>query len=350
MKKILIMAATALLSVSAFAYNPPAGGQGLWTLSSPTQLSAANSVAGGGVFAPGPDSIVFNPALPAMENRVQLDFGFSALINNGDFGDTFNSAFQTGILIPSKMFVFSGMTEGVFCEAEDLYLGKSINFRAGLSKRVFEQLSFGVNLYGGYLWDAGTDWSVGADVGFLYRKDELGFMKDFRIGASFMNLGKVYNDAELVGVDFDEKVDGFPTILTLKTGVAANFVKTDDLILGCSFDFTTPFFQNAIIDAGFQVGIKDTVFVSVAERIDVRESVEGVATYLPAISVSYKFNLNVKNSSYAAKHDWTKNDMTASLGWRQCAEYVHAVSGGVKLKLGQDDTQAPVIQLWDEEE
>lgn len=350
MKKVLIIILATFMSALSFAYNPPAGGQSLWTLASPTLLTSANSSAGGAVFMPSAESINLNPALTAMENRVQLEASMSGIINAGDYGDDFNCAFQTGILIPSKMFVFSGLTQGIFCEAEDLWLADSINLRIGFSKRVFENLSFGVNLFGGALWDAGSDWSIGADVGFLFRKEKLGFAKDFRIGAAIMNLGKVYDDTELFGIKENGKVDGFPTFCTVKTGVAADFIKTDNIVLGCSFDMTIPFFQNLILDAGFQVLIKDRVFVSVAQTIDIQECVEGFDVRLPSVSVGYKFNLNVKRTSYTEKHDWIKNDMSANLGWKQCASKVHAVSAGVKLKLGQEDKAGPQIQLWDEED
>lgn len=87
MKKHFFTAAALFMAAYVFAYNPPVGGQTLFNLSSPTQLASASSCAGGGIFMPGADSIAFNPALPALEQRIQLDAAFSALISTNSDDD-----------------------------------------------------------------------------------------------------------------------------------------------------------------------------------------------------------------------------------------------------------------------
>ena len=59
MKKSVFALATGFLTAAIFAYNPPAGGQSIFNISSPTQLTSASSAAGGGIFYPGPDSGAF---------------------------------------------------------------------------------------------------------------------------------------------------------------------------------------------------------------------------------------------------------------------------------------------------
>ena len=144
MKKSVFVLATTFFTAALFAYNPPAGGQSIFNISSPTQLTSASSAAGGGIFYPGPDSVAFNPALSSFEERVQLDADFSVLANKGD-GDS-GAAFQTGILIPMKMFNFSGLFSGVFLGADDMDVEKSLNIKAGFSKEITERLSVGLNL------------------------------------------------------------------------------------------------------------------------------------------------------------------------------------------------------------
>ena len=70
-----VMAALLISAVSLYAYNPPAGGENLFGISSPAQLTSASSAAGGAFFDITPSSIAFNPALPAFEQRVMLDAG-----------------------------------------------------------------------------------------------------------------------------------------------------------------------------------------------------------------------------------------------------------------------------------
>lgn len=346
MKKIFCLCMVTLISVSLFAYNPPAGGQSLFNISSPTQLVSASSVAGGGIFYPGPDSIAFNPALPSYEERVQLDADFSILVNKGK-GDS-GAAFQTGILIPMKMFNLSGLLNGIFLHAEDMDVEKSINFKAGLSKEVTENLSVGLNLDAGSLWGVESDWSLGAGIGALYRKETLGFLKDFRIGASALNLGKYYQSDKILGID-GKSASVFPNYVTLRTGAGTNIIKNDSLVLGVSFDVSTMCFQNIVFDAGIQLGIKDLIFVSIAERIDVAECAEGSADLLPAVGLGVKFNLNASNNSYLSAHNWDKSEILASGAWQQKYDNIEVISAGMRVKLGQKDVEPPVIKIWDEE-
>ena len=362
MKKLLMVFAVTLISAFVFAYNPPAGGQNLFNLSSPTQLTSASSAAGGGIFYPGPDSIAFNPALPSFEDRVQLDTGFSILVNKGE-GDS-GAAIQTGILIPMKMFNLSGLLNGVFLSAEDMDIEKTINFKAGLSKEVSEKLSVGLNLDAGYMWGAGDDWSLGAGLGALYRRESLGFAKDFRLGASLLNLGKYYKAdvlgikgykrriVEVEGVETEvislKKSDSYPAMITLRAGTAANLVSNNSIVIGASFDVTTPSFQNLVFDAGLQFGIKDLVFVNIAERLDLAEIAEGSTDFLPAIGLSVKFNLNAKNS-YLSAHNWQNSEILASGAWQQKYDNIEVVSAGMRVKLGQKDLEPPVIKIWNED-
>lgn len=347
MKKSVFALAASLFSAALFAYNPPAGGQSIFNISSPTQLTSASSAAGGGIFYPGPDSIAFNPALPSFEERVQLDADFSVLANKGEGGS--GAAFQTGILIPMKMFNFSGLLNGVFLGADDMELENSLNVKAGFSKEITERLSVGLNFDSGYLWGNGSDWSLGAGLGALYRRESLGALKDFRVGASLLNLGKYYNAKKITGIDESSNSTVFPSFVTLKTGVGANFLQNDSLVLGGSFDITTQCFQNVVFDLGLQLGIKNLVFINLAERIDVSECAYGSPDLLPAVGVSVKFNLNAKNNSYLAAHNWEKSEMLASAAWQQKYENIEVVSAGLRIKLGQKDVEPPVIKIWDEE-
>lgn len=363
MKKMLASCAALSVSAALFAYNPPAGGQSLFNLSSPLSLTSASSAAGGGIFMPGPESIAFNPALPSFEDRVQLDADFSVLGNTGD-GDS-GGAFQTGILIPLKMFNVTGILNGVFIGGDpvikngkvlnELSLGKSLNFKSGISKEVTERISVGVTLDAGYIWDAyeagsgnSKDWSLGAGLGALYRREQLGFAKDFRVGAALLNIGKCY-EVNLPGMDLEDTADLFPGFITLKTGAAANLVSTKDFLLGASFDITVPSFQDVVFSAGVNFAVKDVFYINVAENIDVMEAKNGFEDFMPAVSFSVKFNLNAKNNSYLKAHSWENSEMLASAGWQQKYGDLQVVSAGLRINLGQKDVDPPVIQIWDEE-
>ncbi len=347
MKKVVLYSAVFFVCTAAFCYNPPAGGQSLFNVSSPTQLTSASSAAGGGIFYPGPDSMAFNPSLASFEERVQLDAGFSVLANTGK-GDS-GTAFQTGILIPMKMFNFSGLVNGVFLKADDMDVENSLNFKAGFCKEITERLSVGLNIDSGFLWGKGSDWALGAGLGTLYRRKNLGFLKDFRFGVSALNLGKYFESKEIFGIDEKEDSTSFPQFATIKVGTAANLITTDFAVIGFSFDVSTQCFNDIVFDAGLMAGIKDLIFINISERIDVAECSAGCSDLLPALGVSVKFNLNAKNNSYLTSHNWEKSEILTSAAWQQKYSNIQVYSAGARIKLGQKDVEGPVIKIWDED-
>jgi hypothetical protein len=119
---------------------------------------------------------------------------------------------------------------------------------------------------------------------------------------------------------------------------------------GVSFDLTTPCFQNLIVDMGFQMSVKDALYVNVAEQLDIREMAAGHVNALPAVSVGYRFTFNAANNTYMEKNGWQESEMTATGGWQHMYSSVNAFSAGLKMNLGMKDTEAPKIELWSGEE
>lgn len=353
MKRLIVCVAAFFAAAVLSAYNPPAGGQSMYTLSAPTQLSSASSVAGGGIYYPAPDSIAFNPALPATEQRITLDTDFTALVAGG-----FHSAVQTGILIPTKMFVASGLLQGVFLNSGVIDLDNSLNLKAGLSKEVTERISVGFDVTTGVTWGGETDWAIGGGLGVLYRQASLGILKDFRIGVSVLNLGKYFNNQKARGIrDKNEDdagkwygTDTYPAVATVRTGAATLFVDSKHIKFGASFDISAATFQNLMLDAGLQLGIRDVLFINVAEHFDLRETLNGYSNFIPAIGLGVKFNFTPGTNEYLKSRSWETSEMLVSGAWQQQYEAVQAISGGVKIKLGQKDTTAPSITIWDGEE
>jgi hypothetical protein len=347
-----IIAVLTALSASAvlFAYNPPVSGESLDRLTSPEQLTSASSSAGGGLFSAGPGSIVFNPALIAYEQRITLDLGYTALFSSDNPDNAYGSAFGTGILIPSKWFVGSGIIKGSFLPFDEMNAGNTLGTNAGIAKEVSEHLSVGIGMNAGLFWGAGSDWSLGADIGVLYRLPKLGFMKDFRVGVSMLNLGKNYIYTSLPGIKKDEDTGEFPQTATFRSGVAAVLFSNDYFKCGGSFDFSAPGFQNLIIDTGLQLSFNDMLYLRAAEEINIRESIAGHADYMPSISLGYRFTFNAKNNSYLEKNGWAQSEMTTSAAWQQLYQTVNACSVGVRMNLGMQDTDPPRIELWNGEE
>ena len=351
MKKIAVaVLMSALLLTAVNAYNPPVGSEDMCLLSSPTSLSGGTSVAGGALFSVGAESIVVNPALTADEQRVNLNLGYTFMFTGNDKDEnSIGSAFQTAILIPMKMYVFSGYVNGTFAPfTQEMYLGDSINAKVGLSKEITDKLNVGASLSGGYTWKFGSDWALGANLGFLYKHGDLGFVKDFRYGVSVLNLGKNYSDVGRLPVKASDDISAYPSLATLKLGAAGSFLKNDTVEIGGALDLTVPAFQNLIVDLGVQASIKDMLVVSLGEKINIVEAANGHGSYIPSVGLIFKFSFDVKNNDYLASKDWSQNEMTVSAAYKNLYQNVHAISAGVDIDLGMKDTSAPEIVVWNE--
>ena len=344
-KKTITVLVILLSAACLFAYNPPVSGESLDRLSSPTQLASASSAAGGGIFDAGPDSIVFNPALTAFEQRVALDAGYTFLFSTADKSCA-GSAFQTGILVPWKWCVGSALLKGSFLPFDEMNAGNTTGLNVGASKEITDHLSVGASVNSGLFWGANADWQLGGNLGVLYHTDAMGVLKNFRLGFSLLNLGKNYSTTTLEGINSSEETGAFPGIVTVRAGVAALLFKTDLFEGGFSFDLAAPSFQNLIIDTGMQFSFNNALYLNIAEDINVRESTAGHSNYMPAISIGYKFVLNSKNNKYMEKNGWQESEMRTDTGWQMMYGTVSACSADVKMKLGMQDTQPPIIELW----
>ena len=352
MKKIASTVILASLFLSAVhAYNPPTGAEQMDLLSSPTSLSGAKSVTGGALFDAGADSIVVNPALTAKEQRVNLNAGYTFLYSSEKYNESqIGTAVQAAIMIPFKLYIFSGYANYLSVPYAEMNLQTSFNAKAGLSKEINDKLDVGLSISGGYAWKYGSDWSVCGNLGFLYRVGDLGFMSDFRIGFSALNLGKTYSDVIRSGLNIEEKSSAYPTLATIKFGAAGTVLDTQIAKVGLGLDFTIPCFQNLIVDLNAQVAFKQAFVVSINEKFNLQETRYGHNGFIPSISFLFKFSFDVKNNKYLENNGWSQSEMTVAAGYKNLYSTVHAMSAGVDIDLGMQDNEAPQIILWDDKE
>lgn len=338
----------ALLLSAASAYNPPVNGENFYELSSPRLLSTSSSSCGGPIYYVSPDSVVANPALGASEQLVKLNFGYTALLSF-DKSDShhFGSALQTGVIIPTKLAVFTGYLNGVFSPFDNMNLGYSFNTKLGLAKEITDSINVGINLNSGVLWGAATDWSLSANIGMLYSVEKLGFIKDFRYGLSIMNLGKNYTQNNLAHpIDGTSPAGMFPTLCYVRTGVAGLLVSTDPFKLGFALDVSTPLMQNVIVDGAIQMGIKDTVYINVAERFNMAEFTNGHRDLIPAVSIGVKLNFRFDDNAYLSSKGWEEIQVDGYGAYKLLYEDISAVSVGADVSFGKRDVTPPVIQIF----
>lgn len=347
MKKIVLAVVLAVLAAAALnAYNAPVYGDSIYELSSPKTLSGGASVAGGPIFNAGPDSIISNPAVPAREQRVVLNAGYTALFStNSANSKTFGTAFQGSILIPFKLCILTGYVNGTFVPFEEMNLRNSMGFKAAISKPITEKLDLGLGLSSGFCWGAGKDGLIACDLGGVYHFGDLGFMKDFRLGVSFLNLGKTFTKSEVIGI-YADGITSYPNVATLKVGAAASLFKNDIFDIAYAVDLTAPSFMNLIVDASVQFSIKETVFLGVSEKFNIREMAAGNVCMIPAVSLNFKFAFDFGKNDYMKKNGWEQSEFNVYGAYRNINSSVTAASLGVDLMLGMKDTTPPVIELW----
>lgn len=344
MKKILFFVTLfASFCSGIFAYNPPVGAEDFCLISSPAGLSGNLFTAGALSNSSAAETITVNPALTAGKQRVNLNTGFTLLINPKSEKNKAGAAFQTAILIPNKLYVFSGYLNGTFVSFDDgMRLGNSFNVKAGLSKEITDKLNVGVSLSGGVAWVNKADWALGFNCGFVYNHGSLGFLKDFRYAVSVLNLGKNYSIFDA------EDASAFPSIGTIKLGAAGSLLKTEIMDIAAALDFTIPAFQNFIVDMNLQFTLKQALTLSIGEKINVRESALGYKNFIPSVGLFFKFSFDIKNNEYLESRDWSESEMRISAAYKNMYENVNAISIGADIDLGMKDTTPPQLILWDE--
>ena len=329
---------TVLISLEVFAYNPPVNGETFFEYATPKLLSGTLSTAGGGIFTMSPESIVLNPAITAKEQRTDLNLSYTAFISGNELSRNMSNYYgnivQTAILIPSKWFIFTGVVNFTSVNFAEMDLGSSLNLKANLSKEITEGLDVGLGLNVGFLFGDYFDWALSANIGTLFKLGDLGFLKDFRIGASINNLGKVFTNTNAIRpVILDDVASPFPSLGYIRIGAAALFVSTDIMKLGMSFDLETPFFQNLLISAAIDFSVKDQLFITIQEKINIYELANMYAQFIPSVGISYKFRFNV-NNAYLEKNDWSESEMRVSTAYKNAYDTVNAISADVDITLG----------------
>ena len=356
MKRRILALAASLFAGGLFAYNPPAGGQNLQRLSSPTSLTGAGSAAGGALYEVLPASIFNNPALPAFEQRIILSAGVTALTDSedgdGDLGDYKSLALpslEAGLLVPSRYGVATAMTQFIMAPLIDMPLGYSFGVAGNVAKDITDQVSVGVTASFGVFWGFTSDWTLSIGLGAFYDYGDIGFLKDVRFGMALLNLGKMYNETEVLGISWSDYGNNWPGVATPRMGAAATLLDAGKLQVGCSLDLSFPSFQDFVTDIGLQVQYASFLKLATSWEYDVRECNWGRKSLLPSLGLSFKFQFHSKEDSTITKFaGGQESEMTVSGGWHQLYENVNAFSAGAVLKLGLEDRDPPVIILWED--
>lgn len=342
-------------AAALFAYNPPYGGEELFRLTNPELMRGAASASGGPNFTVVPSSITYNPALSAGEQRVGMDLSGTVFFNHdkirieGEKSDkSVGGGFQAGMIIPTRWSVFSFTASALFADFYGMDVRKTAVVHAGASKELTDRLCVGANVYTGFYMGSGADFSVGADLGALYRMEDFSVFQSPRLGLSLLNMGKPAS-YDTLGIDGSSSSSAYPSIFTPRASFAATVFRAKKWTGGFSADAAFPAFQNCIVDLAVGFDYNSFVRLSAAWQANVREIIEGGSDGLCSISVGASFRIGITSKTISEKNaDWERSEIVPAAAAQNLYSGIQAVSFGAKIDLGLKDTEAPEIYMWNE--
>ncbi len=339
-KSFLILCFSAFAAILS-AYNPPAGGELFYRLSAPDLLSGA-STACDSATSFSAEHIAVNPALTADEQRIVASAYATALFPRATLpagSSVFGTVLDAGILIPSKLGVFSGVLQGVFSNIRTFDLGFSGTVRAGFAKAIDEKLNVGADIY----TTIGNGWALAADLGFVFKQntfEQIPFLTKIRYAGTITAIGKSFSNSPAV--------TGFPGIITPQAAISGVFYESEKISAGASLGLAFPSFQNIVFDAGLHCLVADMICIRSGWTFNLRETVAGTAGPNLYLSVNARFAIRSKDDSFMSEHGWQQSEIVPALAYRALSGNVQAVSAGAAFHLGVKDTAPPEILIWDE--
>ncbi|MCR5698682.1 MAG: hypothetical protein K6G52_03455 [Treponemataceae bacterium] len=340
-------------AVPVFAYNPIVYADNYYELTSPEMISGASSVTGGGVQDTVSSSIAVNPSLIAGEQRYMMDVDYTALFSSAT-SLTYGQTLQAGLVIPSRYGVGAVVIQGFLMDGlVGMDYGNSFAARGAYAKDLTDRLYIGIGLYTGY--GPEVDWALACDLGFWYMLGKVSFIENARWAVSFTGLGKSFESTQEGLYYGTDKVVGLEAPFTMRVGFAGDFLDYKNFTWGFSTDFSAPSFQNAVFDLGMQFLIYNIVKISTGWEVNVRELISGVPFSTPTAGISVNFNFDTakKKDSFMAKQGWEQSEMKISSAYRNIetkSSQINVASVGLTVSLGQKDTAAPEIILWEDDE
>lgn len=351
--KTLFFAAVVLTAVPLFAYNPIIYADNYYELTSPEMISGASAVTGGGVQGAVSSSIAVNPSLIAGEQRYMLDIDYTSLFSSAS-SLTYGQAFQAGLVIPSRYGVGAVVVQGFLMNGlVGMDFGNSFAARGAYAKDLTDRLYIGIGLYTGY--GPEVDWALACDLGFWYMLGKVSFLQNARWALSVTGLGKSFESTQEGLYYGTDKVVDLEAPFTMRLGFAADFLDYKNFTWGFSTDVSAPTFQNAVFDLGMQFLIYKVVKITTGWEVNVRELISGVPFSTPTAGISVNFNFDsAKNKdSFMAKQGWQQSEMKISSAYRNIetkSSQINVASAALTIMLGQEDTSAPEIVLWEDDE
>lgn len=300
---------------------------------------------GGGVHASDmdtPHNTMYNPASAAVFQRTTADVNYINLQGLGSYsgaGHVLNGAvsFPTryGVLTGSMRWLASDSIAGSVMDYGNVFIG---NFT--FSKELYSDLYIGsgitASVGNSYGVTAERDWGLGLNLGFIHMPGSLGFMKNFRWGATLANMGKGYGDS---GNGYDGAIPGN---ITLGAGFQFDLIDTNNFLWTIQADLRSPTFTDLKMDIGTDILIANIVKIDSSVSMSFRDAIAGEAgTLIPSVGISVKIPLGSTEGEGAL----ASSEMNINIAAAPLYDNVWAFGGGVTIPFGVLDDNPPELQV-----
>jgi outer membrane protein OmpA-like peptidoglycan-associated protein/flagellar hook assembly protein FlgD len=311
--------------VSAFAYDPPAGGSFFPVLGSAQALAYGPSATA--LDAPWADRL--NPAASAAEQRTVLDAGYTAL-TDFDHGQGSGIAASLGISLPEPYAVWSAGAEFLSTPSQMTALpyGTVAGFRGGIAKDLYPNFFIGSALA---LHLGGNGWGAGLDLGVMQLLGDHGAFKDLRWGAVLSGMGRTYSDA----------IDPF----SLSGGMRAYIVRSKDWKIALGADLSFPSFQDVGFGLSTGVSFRDVIILRANWDQDMREIFAGSnRSLMPTFGLTANIPLkSAAASPNPSKQGWDQAELRPAISAAPLYGGIWGLGASVDLALGVVDKNPPKI-------
>ena len=333
----LIMMGVLAVDTLQAEYNPPDGGEDVYQLLAPRQLSrgfSATSLAA-------PSAHGMNPAAAGLLQRTTLDASYTGLTGFGDRSDDAGWQGHVGNLAishPNAYGVITGSGHVISNQLDDMNWGNTGKLRGSFSTELYPDFLVGAGLWaaaGGDRADATA--AVAGDLGMIYLMGDRGPFRDLRWGTALKNIGSFYRPVD--------GRDGLPAPFTPTTGFGFTLFDSDALDWDANLDISAPSFRNLRLNIGTGLEISDRVGISMGYQIDVQQLLNSDRverrSALPSFGIGVRLVPGDDPPAPGSRRAGEVNLQTAAA---PLYGDTWGFSSGVTVPLGGLDTEGPVIE------